>query len=572
MQHIKQTPVKQNCRDEVAKIYEHDIIVAGAGIAGHRAAFAAKSHNSSFKVAQLSMASDLAHGGCSWKTHGTNAAMNPEDSIENHIADTFRGGGKINDPDLVRALCEGAPAAIRDMEAIGVRFDKEGDLYKTGIYGGVTMPRSIHAGDQAGNMMVNRLREKNREVGVATFNQRVIVSYLIEDGQAYGAVCIDLLTGATEIHLAPKIISALGAGACNYPIATVNVDKTATGLVALLDAGAELSDMEQVQFHPTGLNLPGLPGHGEIIEEEVRSQGAKLLNRDGRRFMFDYDDRGEIATRDIVARSCYIEITSGRGTERGGVFLDMSGQAAEFLVSRFPFMTERVRAHGIDLATCGVLETSPAAHFLMGGIPIDIDGRTSIKGLYACGEDAGGIHGGNRLGGNGVADALVFGARAGAAAARDNDHFHGKPNLEMPVPFYDGFESKVAEQAEALIKQTMWTCVGPVRSTLGLEQAERALSTGTGILSAREVRVPANRITVDDLAARTFYQKVRLSQAIVRAALERTNSVGAHMRTDAENDNHIYTTRVKLVDDSLTSRRVYSEGTMSGALAPSEAA
>lgn len=555
------------------KVVHHDILVLGAGMAGQRAANAAKTTKSSLKVAMLSCAADLAHGGCSWKTHGINAAMNPNDCPESHFEDTMRGGGMISFPELARAVCEGAPEAIREMEELGVKFDKIGDRFDSGTYGGSTVGRSVHAGDQAGNMIMNRLREQGRSLGVEAYNLRLVVTIIIVDKRAIGALCIDLLTGKPEIHLAPKVISALGAGLCTYPIRTIQADKQATGLVSVLDAGGELVDMEMTQFHPTGLRLPDHPGDGEIIEEEVRAQGAQLFNKDGHRFMFDWDERGEIATRDIVARASYHEIMNGRGTPEGGVILSLKGQSAEFLADRFPFMGERVRAHGIDLTTCGQLIISPAAHFLMGGILIDKDGRSlSIKGLYACGEDGAGFHGGNRLGGNGVADALVVGKRAGVAAANDSDASDIHFSTDVTVPLFAGFFNEGREKFDAELKNAMWTSAGPIRHGDHIEGVEAQINQGINLLARQKVHIAAENYTLDHQPAREQYQHLRLAQGILRASSERTNSVGAHYRVDAEDDQRIYNTFVKLEGDHMVSRRAYRDGTMKDALAPSEAA
>lgn len=553
-------------------VFEHDVIVAGAGIAGYRAAFAAKNAKPHLRVAQLNFASDQSHGGCSWKTHGINAAMNPADSIESHFTDTLRGGGMISDPELARVLCQDAPIAIWEMEALGVVFDQNGKHYQTGTYGGVTTARSVHSSDRAGKLITDCLRNAARDIGVTTFHKRVVLNYLVSDGQVFGAICINLESGTHEIHLAPKLISALGAGACTYPITTISADKTATGLIAFLDAGGRLVDMEQVQFHPTGLNMPGMPGHGEIIEEEVRSQGAKLLNKHGDRFMPKYDKLGEMATRDIVARSCYLEVKNGRGSDNGGVFLDLSEISSKFLSDRFPFMSERFQAHGINLAGCKVLETSPSAHFLMGGIPIDVDGRTEIDGLYACGEDAGGIHGGNRLGGNGVADALVFGARAGFAAAHDDVSVHGRADLEQQTMICSESGPLSIYEIDTRVKRLMWDFVGPARDDAGLLEAKANLKKIWDQLNSQKVSLPACKLTSYHLGPRKIYQKIRLAQSIISASLERTNSVGAHMRTDADHENAIYNTLVSSESGVISSARVYKQGTMHQALSPREVA
>lgn len=533
--------------------YPFDVVVAGGGLAGFQAAVNAASQGQKIRVALLTTASENSYGGCSFKTHGTNAAMNPGDSPADHERDTLAGGGGINDRILVRTLAERVPDEIRRMELRGVRFDKAADgKYATGYYGGSTTARSIHKRDMAGRHMVDALVAEAQIEGVHVFNDRQAVQFDVRDNRCHGVYVVNKQSGQSEHFSAPNTISALGGGACAYPISTISKDKTAAGIVQAFEAGAELTDMEMVQFHPTGLNKPGRPGHGEILEEELRSMGAQFRNAAGHRYMFDYDNRGERATRDVVSRATYIEIRQNRGTASKGVFLDFSEIDRNSLLSRFPFMAQRLRSFGVDIGTCTSVETSPAAHFLMGGVRIDRNAKSTIDGLYACGEDAGGIHGGNRLGGNGVADALVFGAIAGRAAAASG--FGTKSDvtkLGNSVRAIMGLDEMALARHMHRLEQGMWIFVGPVRNADGLRKAEMEILKIIDSVHPYISEIPLSQVTAQIIPGRVAFQKLTLALMIVRSAQERGNSVGSHYREDCDGNTAVYNVTLTQGPDRL---------------------
>ena len=423
--------------------------------------------------------------------------------------------------------------------------------YATGYYGGSTIARGIHNRDMAGRHMVDALMAENQMLGVHAFYDRQSVQFDVQDGRCYGVYVVNRQSGALEHFSAPNTVSALGGGACPYPICTISKDKTAAGIIQAYEAGATMTDMEMVQFHPTGLNKPGQPGHGEILEEELRSMGAQFRNAAGRRYMFDYDKRGERATRDIVSRGTYMEIQHGRGTALGGVILDFSEIDRDVLLSRFPFMAQRLRSFDVDIGTCTTVETSPAAHFLMGGVKIDGNAKTSIEGLFACGEDAGGIHGGNRLGGNGVADALVFGSIAGRAAALGSATRTDRQNVGRPIRAVVGLDDGALARHMDRLEQTMWTFAGPVRNVAGLRRAEMEIREIEDSLRGYIVEVPLNRATAALILGRVAFQKLMLALMIVRSAQERGNSVGAHYREDNDGNSSIYNVILEQGPDRL---------------------
>lgn len=525
----------------------NSLLIIGAGMAGLRAAVSARSANPNLEVI-LVTAGRVTVAGCSPKTHGVNAAINPGDTVESHIEDTITGGGGINCPDLVEILCHKIPDEIRWLETQGVVFDRKDKLFDTGFYGGSSHGRSIHIRDMAGRSIVQVLSNLAIQKGVHIREERTLLDLIVRDGRCHGAVFYNHEAGATEVFHAGVTILATGGGACVFPIATISADKEASGIMQAFMHGATLMDMEMVQFHPTGLNRPGQPGHGEIMEEELRSMGARLLNRDGRAFMQDYDPRRERATRDIVSRSTFLEVRAGRGTVSGGVLFDVSGVDKGTLMERFPFMLSRLEAYGVDLTQDAVVEISPAAHFLMGGLKINPCAETSITHLLACGEDAGGIHGGNRLGGNGIADALVFGRVAGERAAVLANN--AVSSLPSPGAFSAyAMPGQIEKELVADLKKIMWTNAGLVRSAASLDQADAEISSLFGRASGHLQEVPCKDCSAEHVRGRSLLQKLMLARTIVSSARARTNSVGSHFREDAVSTALCYNTHAHLTSD-----------------------
>lgn len=548
---------------------DFDVLVLGNGLGGLQAAVTAAESSPNTRVALVTAAPESGYGGCSFKTHGTNAAMNPDDSPERHAQDTMDGGGGINDRELVDILTNQIPLEINRMESRGVHFDKSTDgKYETGYYGGSSTPRSIHKKDMGGRHMVDALATEAQKLGVHAFYERQAVQFLVGDDGCRGVTVINRQNGRVESFGATNTISALGGGNCVYPIATISKDKTAAGIVQAYEAGATITDMEMTQFHPTGFHNPGGPGHGEILEEELRSMGAEFRNASGERYMFRYDERGERATRDKVSRGTYIEIKQGRGTPAGGVTFDFSGIDRNVLQSRFPFMMQRMRSHGVDMATCRTLEISPAAHFLMGGIKIDGQAMTSIDRLFACGEDAGGIHGGNRLGGNGVADALVFGAIAGRIAASNTHSSKRRMIAPRPVRAVVGLDEATLSVHMERLERTMWTNAGPVRNRAGLLSAEGEIGEISDALRGYIVDLPPSRLNTAAIMGRIAVQKLMLATMIIKSAQARENSVGAHFREDDDGTTTIYNVELRQAQDrSPIVRRVFKEDSKRSAAA-----
>lgn len=516
-------------------------------MAGLEAAYSASSYDNEVKVTLLT-ATSVHNGGCSYQAHGVNVVLNQCDSVKLHIQDTLKGGGYINDRVLVDVLCHEVIDRIRDLENLGLVFDKDGNNYDTGTYGGSDHGSALHISDITGLKIIKILVEQAIKNGIHIKENRVVIHLLHENNACYGVVAYNEDTAKLEIWYAKSVVLASGGGACVYPITSVNSDKLAFGIVMAFEMGLELYDMEMVQFHPTGVLLPQHKLNGILLEEEMRTSGGKLFNQHHERYMFIYDERGESATSDIVARSSYLEILAGKGTANGGVILDISNFDVAYIKARFPNTVHRLRELGVDLLTTKILEVSPTAHFLMGGIKIDENTACAYDNLWVCGEDAGGIHGANCLGGNGIADALVFGWRAGLNATENakNSILHTQP-VEFKIPILN-VDCDLYHHYDTHIKNIMWQKVGVVRNGHDLQLALNQLHQLQDECSQYLLYISYDEYGLDAidnlLLGRELYQKLQLALIITTAAMSRTNSLGSHYRVDASKKDVLFNTVV----------------------------
>jgi len=403
------------------EVLKADILILGAGGAGLFAALHAYDANPRLKIVMATKGL-IGKGGCSRMVQGgLNVVLNEKDSLENHFKDTLKGGGFINNQELAWTLVSDAPKAVHELEVkVGCFFDRgeDGRIHQK-PFAGQSFDRTVHVADLTGIQLISRMTDqiyaRNIQVLEETRGLDLLSS---KDGhRIVGALLSDIRTGEIFVVNAKVTIVATGGCASMYKISAPSFDKTGDGMAMCFRAGAEFVDMEMVQFHPTGLVAGRSRLNGSLLEEGLRGSGARLYNGLGERFMERYDpERLERSTRDRVARSSFMEIMAGRGTENNAVYLDASHMGAEFVEQKFPGMVERVKDIGKDLAREKV-EVTPTAHYQMGGVRIDTDCQSNLRGLLACGEDAGGVHGANRLGGNGICDSTVYGRRAGDAAA-----------------------------------------------------------------------------------------------------------------------------------------------------------
>ncbi|MGH7279156.1 MAG: FAD-dependent oxidoreductase, partial [Candidatus Rokuibacteriota bacterium] len=398
-----------------------DVLVLGAGGAGLCAALHAADASPSLRVTVV-VKGLLGRAGCTRMVQGGyNAVLTAPDSIEAHLLDTLNGGGFINDQELVWTLVTESPRRVLELESrYGCLFDRtaEGRIHQK-PFAGQTHDRTIHKGDLTGIEIMNRLAEQvmARQNITALEECRAVELVLDDGGAAAGALVLDIRTGAFRAVRARATLLAMGGGPTMYKVIACSADKAADGIALAYRAGLPLRDMEMIQFHPTGLVVPGSLMTGALLEEGLRGAGGHLRNGRGERFMARYDPlRVERSTRDLVSRACFIEISEGRGTPNGGVWIDVSHLGADLVERSFRGMVKRCRDFGRDLARTPV-EVAPTTHFMMGGVVVDPACRTAVEGLFAAGEDAGGVHGANRLGGNGVAESTVFGGVAGDVMA-----------------------------------------------------------------------------------------------------------------------------------------------------------
>src|SRR5690242_15701704 len=400
---------------------DSDILILGAGGAGLFAALHAHKAAPELSIT-VAVKGLLGKCGCTRMVQGGyNVALAKEDSVERHFMDTIEGGKWLPDQELAWKLVTLAVERIHELEnELGCFFDRnpDGTVHQK-AFAGQTFDRTVHKGDLTGIEIMNRLAEQVWARRIQRLEEhRAVELVKSADGSSIaGVLFIDMRTGDYLFVRAKAVLLATGGGPTMYRYHTPSGDKSCDGLAMALRAGLALRDMEMVQFHPTGL-LAGTHTRmtGTVLEEGLRGAGGYLLNGARERFMPAYDPRNERATRDIVSRAIFSEMRAGRSTPNGGVYLAMSHLGPAEVRRQFKGMVERCADCGFDLAG-GLVEVVPTAHYMMGGVEFAADGSTALPGLFAAGEDTGGVHGANRLGGNGVANSTVFGAIAGDTMA-----------------------------------------------------------------------------------------------------------------------------------------------------------
>lgn len=525
-----------------------DIAVLGSGGAGLLAVLHAKKTNPNLEVTLVSKGA-VGRSGCTRMVQGGfNAVLNENDSLDKHYIDTLKGGKFLNDQALAWTLVEDAPKVIRELEVeYGAFFDRNEDgRIKQKAFAGQSFDRTVHKGDLTGIEIMSRLREQMFRVKPRELEDvRALDLILSPNGEVAGITCLDVQKGTLIFLRAKVVIVATGGSATMYRIAAPAREKTGDGVAMCIRAGLEVRDMEMLQFHPTGLLAGESRMTGAVLEEGLRGAGAHLINALGERYMKRYDpEKMERATRDVVARASYMEIMAGRGTPQGGVFIDISHLGETEILRRFPGMVARTRQIGGDLATRPV-EVSPTSHYAMGGVIIDKDCFTSVPGLLVAGEDAGGSHGANRLGGNGVAESTVYGCRAGRTAAAEvakrgflpfNEEDVQASIRKTETPLKSGSGITPFDLTRRL-KDSMWENCGVVRSAEGLNRAQSDLEglkeelTTVRISSAREFNVGWNEYL-------DLQNQITVADSMIESAIVRTETRGSHARSDFPHSDH----------------------------------
>ena len=538
-----------------------DVLVLGAGGAGLCAALHAADASPSLRVVVV-VKGLLGRAGCTRMVQGGyNAVLAAPDSLDAHLLDTLHGGGWINDQELVWTLVTEAPARVLELESrYGCLFDRtpQGRIHQK-PFAGQSHDRTIHKGDLTGIEIMNRLAEQTAgRPGVRALEECRAVALLRDaDGGVAGALVLDVRSGRFLAVAARATLLAMGGGPTMYKVVACSADKSADGIALAFGAGLVLRDMEMVQFHPTGLVVPGSLMTGALLEEGLRGAGGHLRNGVGERFMARHDPaRMERSTRDLVARASFLEVAEGRGTPNGGVWIDVSHLGADLVERSFRGMVRRCRDFGRDLARVPV-EVAPTAHFMMGGVVVDRQCRTAIEGLFAAGEDTGGVHGANRLGGNGVAESTVFGGIAGDVMAEFvADRPAPRPVLadaevvarRLRAPLDRPAGRTVYDVQEAL-RTLMWERVGLVRDGEGLQQALTEIDGLAARLDSAGVPgAPSFNIAWQDWL--NLGNQLVAARLIAASALERRESRGAHFRRDHPTAaaGPLYTVRVAARD------------------------
>ena len=536
---------------------ETDVLILGAGGAGLCAALHAADRSPNLSVTVV-VKGLLGRAGCTRMVQGGyNAVLTAPDSLDAQFLDTLAGGGWINDQELVWTLVVEAPGRVLELESrYGCLFDRthEGRIHQK-PFAGQTHDRTIHKGDLTGIEIMNRLSEQVlRRPNVHALEECRAVELLLDgEGRCTGALVLEVRTGHFVVVTARATLLAMGGGPTMYKVVACSADKAADGIALGYRAGLPLRDMEMIQFHPTGLVIPDSLMTGALLEEGLRGAGGHLRNGRGERYMERYDPaRMERSTRDLVARASFLEVTEGRGTPNGGVWIDVSHLGVEVVERNFRGMVRRCRDFGRDLARAPV-EVGPTTHFMMGGVVVDTACRTPVEGLFAAGEDTGGVHGANRLGGNGVAESTVFGGLAGDVMA---DYVPGRTRVREGRARVDSMVARLMAPLERRggdlyglqreLREVMWERAGLVRDGEGLKAAAKTADRIADELT--RVGVPGG--TAFNLAWQDWINltnQALVGRLIATSALARTESRGAHYRNDfpAPSTAPLYTVRVQ---------------------------
>jgi L-aspartate oxidase len=520
-----------------------DFLVIGSGVAGLRAAVELSQKGRVLVLTKghpLQSSSIHAQGGVA-------VAMSEEDDVSIHLTDTLKAGHGLCRKEAVRVLVEEGPERIQELIKWGAKFDKAGGKFAFAREAAHSRSRILRArGDATGNEMVRVLiAQVNRQKNIQRLDHHFTVDLAIEGGRCCGAVVLDESSGRQFVLPARAVVLSTGGAGQIYARTTNPPNATGDGIAMALRAGAVLQDMEFIQFHPTALYLPSSPPF--LLSEAMRGEGGQLRNSKGELFMHRYHPMGALAPRDIVSRAIWAEMAA---TKARHVYLDVTHLGADFVKRRFPTIYATCLRYDIDI-TEEWISVSPSAHYIMGGVWTDVNGATTVPGLFAAGEVAcSGVHGANRLASNSLLEGLVFGARAAETAVA----YAGRHN----VPSVSSFEAAIrpgqfgmledAEKLRSSLRRTMWGQVGIIRSGESLIRACAQLSRWAQVVS----QPFSNR------AALEVKNMVQVAQCVAEAALWRENSVGAHYRSDfpqAKRAGWQQHSRVSMVD-GVSGRKV----------------
>jgi succinate dehydrogenase / fumarate reductase flavoprotein subunit len=518
-----------------------NVLVIGSGGAGLRAAIAA--HEAGRQVVVVGKrARDDAHTVLA--AGGINAALgtvDPEDSWQQHFADTIAEGYHLGDPATVELMTREAPDAVRELAEWGCDFARlpDGELDQR-FFGAHTYRRTCYAGDWTGRAIIQTLMARVTELGIPIVDTTYVTELLVHDGTCFGAYAFDLQTGQRTVFVADAVVLAAGGHTRLWRRSSSRRDEnTGDGMALALRAGCRLADMELVQFHPTGMVTPEQMA-GTLVTEAVRGEGGRLFNAEGERYMARYDpERMELSTRDRVALANYTEIAEGRGTANGGVLLDISHRDKDLILERLPRMYRQFLDTLLLDISRSPMEVAPTAHYSMGGVIVDPESHaTAVEGLYAAGEVTSRMHGANRLGGNSLVETWIAGRHAGEAAAARSAGLDGqlrhRATIERAADRVDGMirdGDEFARPTQRALRDTMWQRCGVVRTADGLGQALDEIAAIRATADRLDVR-PSSEGYADLAHAFDLRGSLLCAEATVRGALARRETRGCHVRAD----------------------------------------
>ncbi len=516
-----------------------DVLILGGGLAGLRAALAVDPRLSVTVVTK----DDLQGSSSQWAQGGIAGVVDPEDRFDNHVADTLTAGCGLCHADVVDAVVREAPGRIAELIAWGTRFDEQNGALELGREGGHSHHRIVHAlGDATGREVMRAVIEQARKLdNLAVWPDTFTIDLITHESVCRGALVWNPKHGKTFVWARRTILATGGAGQL-YRESTNPPGSSGDGMALAWRAGAVLRDMEFMQFHPTVLYIAG--GARSLITEAVRGAGAHLIDRDGRRFMPEFDPRGELAPRDVVSRAITVVM---QRTHHANVFLDLSHLDPDVVRRRFPGMAAICAKFGLDLARDRI-PVRPGAHYMIGGVSIDTAGRTSIPGLYAAGEvTSSGLHGANRLASNSLLEGLVYGARAGEAASAEvlaegppaGEEFRVPPIAESPAVLDQGNGTDVAALDLADIRNSlravMWRHVGVERTGESLAEALTTVESWCRYVLPRQFADPQGW---------QLQNMLEVARLMIRGAIDRAETRGVHFRADHPDTSDAWRTHI----------------------------
>lgn len=539
-----------------------NVLVIGSGGAGLRAAIEAHEQGVEVTVIGKRLKEDvhtvLAAG-------GVNAALgtvDPEDSWQQHFADTMIEGYHLSEARTVELMAKEAPERIREIDAWGANFSRneKGDIDQR-YFGAHTYRRTCYSGDYTGRSILMALISKAKELDIPIHDSQYVTELLVHKEGCFGAMAFDINSGERTVYLADAVILAAGGHTRLWrKSSSRRNENTGDGFYLALKAGCHIKDMELVQFHPTGMVIPEEIA-GTLVTEAVRGEGGILRNGKGERYMEKYDpERLELSTRDRVALANYTEIIEGRSSDNGGVYLDISHKSKEFILEKLPRMYRQF----LDTLMLDIskepMEVAPTAHYSMGGVDVDPDSHsTNITGLFAVGEVAGGLHGANRLGGNSLAEILIFGKRAGEHAAQRSlnleAQLRSRDVIQRAHDKIDSFIKAgefVVRPLQRKLRNTMWECCGVVRSEEKINEGLAVIAKLKEDIQQIDVR-PDSEGYEDLMLAFDLEGSIMSAEATLLGALERRESRGAHQRSDYPETSaaQMVNYKIKLEDSKL---------------------